>query len=305
MKEGENTSKRKDPFGKSTPIFNKLKAGKVGIPIGGGILVVALTAVIYFICVHFFELDMITALQIIAVFLFMGILGLIDDIMKILNIKGKYRNLRFFQKLILQFVLITPVIYYLTKSEIIGIELFSIFGQFEFAMTILISSILIVFMSNAFNIVDGVDGLSSSLMMSTLIPLLFFNWMEGNAFGVLLSSILFGANLAYLYFNIPPARLFMGDTGSLAMGALIPILMYTSDTVYLLPLLGLIYIIDALSSIIQLASKLFLHRKIFTVAPLHHALEQKGWSESKVTLRLLIANIAIALASIAAYFFIK
>lgn len=305
MKEGQNTVKRKDPLGKNTPIFNRLKKNKKGIPIGGGILVVVITTIIYFICVKIFELDLLQSIQIIGVFIFMGVLGLLDDIMKIFKIKGKYTSLRFFQKLILQFVLITPIIFYLASNEIIGIEILARLGTWQFLATIVISSMVIVFMSNAFNIVDGVDGLASSLFMTTIVPLWLFNWLEGNMFGTLLSGILFGTNLAFLYFNIPPARLFMGDTGALAMGAIVPILMYTSNTVYLLPVLGLLYIVDALSSIIQLASKLFLGRKVFTVAPLHHALEKKGWSESKVTFRMLITNVALSLATIVLYFFLK
>ena len=235
----------------------------------------------------------------------MGILGLLDDIIKIFNFKGQLSNLRFFQKLILQFILITPIMYLLTTNNIFILNLPDVFGNLQFIVTVFVSSSILVFMSNAVNIVDGVDGLASILLLTTLVPLWIFNWINGNEIGTLLSSILFGTNLAFLYFNIPPARIFMGDTGSLAMGAIIAVLLYTSQTLYLLPVLGLIYILDALSSIIQLASKLVFKRKVFTVAPIHHALEKKGWSESKITFRLFIANTAISLLGIAIFFMFR
>jgi phospho-N-acetylmuramoyl-pentapeptide-transferase len=169
-----------------------------------------------------------------------------------------------------------------------------------------ISTLAIVFMSNAFNIIDGIDGLSSGSLLITLIPLtvLVMN-TTNNLSDLVLIFILVGAGLAYLYFNIKPARLFMGDTGALALGSIIAVLTLTTGTLYLLPVFGAVYFVDALSSLVQWASKYFFNgKKIFKIAPIHHHFEAIGWEDTKVVFRFWLAHVFCSLLALGLYFLV-
>ena len=97
-----------------------------------------------------------------------------------------------------------------------------------------------------------------------------------------------GALLSYLWFNIYPARFFMGDVGSFAFGTSLGVVAMLTNTLFLLPIIGLIFVIEAGSSLIQITSKKLFHKKVFLSAPIHHHLEAKGWPETKVTMRFWV-----------------
>jgi phospho-N-acetylmuramoyl-pentapeptide-transferase len=102
-----------------------------------------------------------------------------------------------------------------------------------------------------------------------------------------------GALIAYVWFNIYPARFFMGDVGSFALGTSLGVVAMLTDTLFLLPFVAVVFVVEVGSSLIQILSKKFLHRKIFISAPIHHHLEAKGWPEPKITMRFwVIANVA-------------
>lgn len=146
----------------------------------------------------------------------------------------------------------------------------------------------VVATSNAVNISDGLDGLAGGLLAISFGSFGVIALLQGH---VLLSGFCFtvvGALLSYLWFNIYPARFFMGDVGSFAFGTSLGVVAMMTNTLFLLPIIGIIFVIEAGSSLIQILSKRILHRKIFISAPIHHHLEAIGWPETKVTMRFWV-----------------
>jgi len=164
------------------------------------------------------------------------------------------------------------------------------FGPIEIGMLgmILLFAFAVVATGNAVNISDGLDGLAGGLSMLAygsygVIALLQEQWyLAGFCFIVL------GALLAYIWFNVYPARFMMGDTGSFALGAGLGVVAMMTNSFLLLPIIGFLFVIEAGSSLIQIVWKKFFHKKIFISAPLHHHLQAMGWEESKVVMRFWI-----------------
>jgi phospho-N-acetylmuramoyl-pentapeptide-transferase len=152
--------------------------------------------------------------------------------------------------------------------------------------------------TNAVNITDGLDGLAAGLLIIAF-----------GAFGVIayisdlfiltgFCGVVVGALTGFLWNNIPPARFFMGDIGSLALGGTLAIMAFMIDRVLILPLIGFIFMIEMLSVIIQLWSKKFRKKKVFLSAPIHHHFQALGWPEASVTMRFWIIGAFIAFAGI-------
>jgi phospho-N-acetylmuramoyl-pentapeptide-transferase len=163
-------------------------------------------------------------------------------------------------------------------------------GPVEIGMVgmIVLFAFAVVATGNAVNISDGLDGLAGGLSMLAygsygVIALLQEQWyLAGFCFIVL------GALLAYIWFNVYPARFMMGDTGSFALGAGLGVVAMMTNSFLLLPIIGLLFVVEAGSSLIQIVAKKFFHKKVFISAPLHHHLQAKGWEESKVVMRFWI-----------------
>lgn len=154
--------------------------------------------------------------------------------------------------------------------------------------TMLIFAFAVVATSNAVNITDGLDGLSGGLAMMAYGAYGVIALFQGNLmlFGFCLTVV--GWLLSYIWFNVPPARFMMGDTGSFALGAGLGVVSMMTNSFLLLPIIGLPFVVEAGSSLIQLFSKKFFHKKVFISAPLHHHLEAKGWGEAKIVMRFWI-----------------
>ena len=161
-----------------------------------------------------------------------------------------------------------------------------------------LSLCVILATTHAVNLTDGLDGLATG---SVIPPVLFFMYLawKTNAVGVaLVAAALAGACLGFLYYNRHPARVFMGDTGSLALGALIAGSAILTGTDLLLPLLGGVFAAEALSVIIQVISYKTTKRRVFRMSPLHHHFELGGWPETKVTSRFWAASALLTLAGL-------
>jgi phospho-N-acetylmuramoyl-pentapeptide-transferase len=153
---------------------------------------------------------------------------------------------------------------------------------------ILVFAFAVVATSNAVNITDGLDGLSGGLAMLAYGAFGIIALFQGNMllFGFCMTVV--GWRLSYIWFNVPPARFMMGDTGPFALGAGLGVVAMMTNSFLLLPIIGLMFVIETGSSLIQLMSKKFFHRKIFISAPLHHHLEALGWGEAKIVMRFWI-----------------
>ena len=153
---------------------------------------------------------------------------------------------------------------------------------------IIVFAFAVVATSNAVNITDGLDGLSGGLAMMAYGAFGIIALFQGHImlFGFCMTVV--GWLLSYIWFNVPPARFMMGDTGSFALGAGLGVVAMMTDSFLLLPIIGLMFVIETSSSLIQLVSKKYFHKKIFISAPLHHHLEAKGWGEAKIVMRFWI-----------------
>lgn len=167
----------------------------------------------------------------------------------------------------------------------------------------LIFAFAVVATSNAVNITDGLDGLSGGLAMLAYGSFGVIAMFQGKMllFGFCMTVV--GWLLSYIWFNVPPARFMMGDTGSFALGAGLGIVSMMTNSFLLLPIIGLMFVVETGSSLIQLISKKFFHKKVFISAPLHHHLEAKGWGEAKIVMRFwiiagVLAFIGIFLAAV-------
>ena len=208
-------------------------------------------------------------------------------------------GLRAHEKLLVQTII--GVLLGLWVQTVIGSNLWLPFlGTFDIGYLIIpLTAFIYVAMANAVNITDGMDGLSggiSLIIISALIPFLLLNSQETEQLIFIASAV--GALLVYMYFNIPPARVQMGDAGSFALGGLLTIIFFMIGKPMLLLFYGIPFIIEVLSTIIQSVSRRIFGRRIFQMAPLHHHLEMMGWREDKVVFRFWLLTIFCCLLGI-------
>jgi phospho-N-acetylmuramoyl-pentapeptide-transferase len=233
-----------------------------------------------------------------------GALGLIDDI---LNLKGNGGQPGMSAKWkifwLLTLGLMGGLWFYLkldwTIIHIPGGNLFGLphsvaLGWWYIPLFILV----IVATANAVNITDGLDGLAGGLLTYVFGAYTVIALIGGKLELAALCATVSGVCLAYTWFNIPPARFFMGDTGSLALGGTLGVIAMLTNTVLILPIIGFVFVIETLSVILQLISKKFWGRKIFLSSPLHHHLEALGWGESKVVMRLWVIGLVMAVIGV-------
>lgn len=231
-----------------------------------------------------------------------GLVGLIDDI---INIRGKGGNVAGLRPQI-KFAMITLValvsgLFFYYKLGYSTVQL-PIVGDVEFGWFLIPLFVLaVVSTGNAVNISDGMDGLAGGLLVNAYAAFGIIAALQGN-FGIAgFCFTVVGALLAYLWFNIPPARFLMGDVGSFAFGTALGVVAMLTDTLILLPLIGIVFVAEAGSSLLQILSKKFFHRRIFIAAPIHHHFEAQDWPKTKVTMRFwVIGQVAAALGVILA-----
>lgn len=280
--------KKKTVDGKDLPIMTKLHAHKFKrtFPTMAGLVgIVAVTLVTWI-----FNLDRGQTLLPLVGFLGGAFVGVIDDT---INIFGSGRGAAGLRGPV-KFLLISAVglilgWFFAVKLGWTGM-LIPFVGNVEIGAIgmMLIFAFAVVATSNAVNITDGLDGLSGGLSMIAYGAYGVIALFQGNVllFGFCMTVV--GWLLSYTWFNVPPARFMMGDTGSFALGAGLGVVAMMTNAFLLLPIIGLPFVVETSSSLIQLASKKFLHRKIFISAPLHHHLEAKGWGEAKIVMRFWI-----------------
>jgi len=226
-----------------------------------------------------------------------GCLGLIDDYLNVRGIgavKGLSTKLKFFFQFIIAAMGAWWFFYKLDFSEIsipaasfLHLPASMDIGWLYIPLFILV----VIFITNAVNITDGLDGLAGGVSAVCFGAFMTIAWMQGQYGIAAFCGTVAGALLAFLWFNIYPARFIMGDTGSLALGATLAVIAFLTNAVLVLPVIGLIFVIEALSSLLQRFSKKYLGRRIFISAPLHHHFEALGWPETKVTMRFWVVSV--------------
>ena len=284
--------------GKALPIMTKLHAHKFkhAFPTMAGLVGVFSVAM----TTLFFNLDRGQTWIPLAGFLGGAIIGFVDDA---INIFGSGRGAAGLRGPV-KFFLITAVGLILGWFFAFRLGWTSILvpfiGNIEIGTIgmLLVFAFAVVSTANAVNISDGLDGLSGGLSMIAYGAFGIIAMFQGNMllFGFCMTVV--GWLLSYVWFNVPPARFMMGDTGSFALGAGLGIVAMMTNSFLLLPIIGLMFVVEAGSSLIQLFSKKVFHRKIFISAPIHHHLEAKGWGEAKIVMRFWILASVCAIIGI-------
>lgn len=276
---------------------------KRNVPTMAGLIVVVTVTIITL----FFNLDREQTWLPLAALLGGALVGLIDDI---INVRGNGEGVAGIRAPI-KFAMITFVaalgawfFYYKLGYTTIHIPFLTDVNVGWWLIPLFI--LVVVSTSNAVNISDGLDGLAGGLLTSAFGAFGVIAALQGN-FGIAAFCLtVVGALLAYLWFNIAPARFFMGDVGSFSLGTALGVVAMLTNAIFLLPIIGLVFVIEAGSSLIQIFSKRVFHRKVFAAAPVHHHLQTLGWEKTKVTMRFWVigqvcAAIGVVLALIGGY----
>ena len=295
------------------PVLRALKAGqsirevgptwhnyKAGTPMMGGLMFIF--AAILCLLTNLFTMQDYTVFYVLILSLCFGFVGFLDDFFKL-----KYKRnlgLTSLQKAMLQMAVSALYLYLLYKQGVMSCNLYIPFVNKAFQIHPLVYIFFAMFVMvgcvNAVNLTDGVDGLSSSVT----IPVMVFFTAAAVAMGrfdlALLPASLVGGLVAYLFYNWHPAKVFMGDTGSLFLGGAVCALAFALDMPIVLILVGLVYIVETLSVILQVGYFKLTHgKRIFKMAPIHHHFEMCGWKEEKI---VIIFTAVSAIMCIVAWF---
>lgn len=274
-------------LGEKLEVFTKLHAQKFtrNIPTMAGIIgVVSIVVVTYF-----FNWDRAETWLPLAALVGGAGVGLLDDI---INIKGQGTGVAGLRSS-LKFAMITAMaailgwfFYFRLGYNAVHIPFL---GDWQVGMWIIALFVFaVVATGNAVNISDGLDGLAGGLLSISFATFGVIALLQGHLKIAGFCFTVVGVLLSYLWFNIYPARFFMGDVGSFAFGTSLGVVAMLTNTLFLLPIIGILFVVEAGSSLIQITSKRLFHRKVFISAPIHHHLEAKGWPEVKVTMRFWV-----------------
>jgi phospho-N-acetylmuramoyl-pentapeptide-transferase len=274
--------------GEKLTVIGKLHAEKIRrhFPTMAGAIGVIVVLVVTFLC----NFDRAQTWLPLAAFVGGGVIGLIDDIINVFGSGKGAAGLRAPVK----FALISALGLFLGWFFAVKLGWSGIYVPFigvvglPVVVMILLFAFAVVATSNAVNISDGLDGLAGGLCMVSygafgVIALLQAQWgLAGFCFTVV------GWLLSYIWFNVFPARFMMGDVGSFALGAGLGVVAMMTNAFLLLPVIGILFVVEAGSSLIQVTAKKIFHRKVFIAAPIHHHLEATGWVETKITMRFWV-----------------
>lgn len=280
--------------GEQLEVFTKLHASKFkrNIPtMAGVIMIVAITVITFG-----FNLNRAETWLPLAALIGGGAVGLLDDVINIRGhgsgVAGLRSSLKFAMITALALALAFWFYYKVTGSALVHVPFV---GNVGIGWLIIpLFTFVVVAAGNAVNISDGLDGLAGGLLATSFGAFGVIALLQGQFMLAGFCFTVVGALLSYLWFNIFPARFFMGDVGSFALGASLGVVAMLTNTLLLLPVIGLLFVVEAGSSLVQIFSKRVFHRKLFISAPIHHHLEAKGWPETKVTMRFWVISWVMA-----------
>lgn len=295
----------------ATPIFSQLHAAKAGTPVMGGLLV---WVTVLLFSVGFYYLAMIFPESVLAKLNFLSrketllplgalvataLVGWLDDW---LDVRGKGvfggGGLKVRHRLII-YTLIAVVgawwFYFKLDWDVFHVPFV---GNFQLGWPyILIFIFVIVATAHSVNLTDGLDGLAGGVLLTSFAAYGVIAFATGHYDLATFCGVIVGALLAFLWFNINPARFFMGDTGSMSLGITLGVIAMLTNSALILPVIGMVFMLETLSVIIQLTSKkLRGGKKVFRSSPFHHHLEAIGWPEPKIVMRFwVIAGVAASI----------
>lgn len=295
------------------PILRKLKVGQIerddgpkshfkkqGTPtMGGIIIIIAMLLVAIGICIYFTINGQITIahkiLPVLLLTLGFGMIGFIDDFKKLVlkNTKGLKPSYKMLGLLIISVIYVIYLIYGLKIGTQTYIPIWKQYIDLPIYLYIPFSILVILGTTNAVNLTDGIDGLASSVSAIILTCLTVIGIMLGQPEISVFGSIVIGAVLGFLMFNLHPAKVFMGDTGSLLLGGVISAIALYLKMPLLLLLIAIIPVIETISVIIQVVYFKKTGKRVFKMTPIHHHFELSGWTENKVVVIFSVITLIV------------
>ena len=275
---------------------------KEGTPTMGGVLmiaVVALSAVLFHVVGHDDFLGPQTIAPILTL-LFIGGLGTFDDYLNVTTGEG----IRIRQKLLWQVAASLFIAYQIQTTYNVRALTVPFIGDvpIEPWIYIIFAAFTIVATTNGVNFTDGLDGLAGGTLIFAFVAYMIIALLSGQTNLAILCALLIGALLGFLWFNVHPAQVFMGDAGALAMGATLAVVSLITGQILLLPLIGIIFVVEVVSDVIQIGYYKMTHKRVFKMAPLHNHFELSGWDEEKITMRFWIVGVLAAMLGVTFYF---
>ncbi|MFZ5391530.1 MAG: phospho-N-acetylmuramoyl-pentapeptide-transferase [Patescibacteria group bacterium] len=291
----------------SAPIMSALHKDKNGTPTMGGLLVwltVLILALLFFYLDHWFNwgLNFLTrseTLLPLGALVASALVGLVDDLFNIRGFGPKGGGLSVKHRLLI-YTAIALVgawwFYYKLDWDVFHIPFLGNLSVGWWYIPIFI--FIIVATAFSVNETDGLDGLAGGTLLTAFGAYGAIAFLQGKYDLATFCGVIVGALLAFLWFNINPARFFMGDTGAMSLGVTLGIVAMLTNSVLLLPIIGFVFVLESLSVIIQVLSKKIRRRKVFLSAPLHHHLEAIGWTEPKIVMRFWVISGVMAAAGL-------
>ncbi len=297
------------PDGKPTPIYAELhKEGETKVPRMGGILIWTIPLCLIFLTwflsvlfpIPFFQkLNFLSRSQTwlpLFTLVAASLVGLADDLIQVFG-KGKYiaGGVRFSRRLLLiAIIALIGALWFYFKLEKNDVFI-PFIGDFHLGLLFIPFFVLVMLATFSGSAIDGLDGLAGGVMASIFASYSGIAYFQNQIDIAAFAAALAGTILAFLWFNIPPARFYMGETGMFGLTTTLTVIAYLTNTVLVLPIIAFPLVITSLSIIIQLFSKKFFGRKVFLVAPVHHHFEAKGWPAHKVTMRFWVISVIFAI----------
>lgn len=298
--------------GDQAPVFHELhKEREVSVPRFGGILIVGatiVTALIFLILsksgIPFFEkLNFVSRNQTWLPFFTLiaaSLLGLVDDILQVKG-KGKYvaGGMTFTGRLLVVIAIgLIGALWFYFKLDVSTIHI-PLLGDFEIGFWLIPLFVVVTLACWSGGVIDGLDGLAGGILGSVFAAFGIISFANGQIDLAAFCVVIVGTILSFLWFNIPPARFYMGETGMLGLTATLAVIAFLSDSIIVLPIIAGLIVIEVFSIILQLLSKKIRHKKIWLCTPIHHHFEALGWPHYKVTMRFWIIGIILAIIGVA------
>lgn len=285
----------------SAPIFSKLHAAKSGTPTMGGILIWGAVLVLAFalslaanvlrtepwISLNFISRRE-TLLPLGALF-FAAIVGLIDDYLNVRKIGADGGGLKVWHRLVSYSIIAAAAawwFYFRLEWDVLRVPFVGIVEVGAWMLPLFF--FIIIATAFSVNETDGLDGLAAGTLLTAFASYGAIAFLQGKYDLATFCAAVVGALLAFLWFNINPARFFMGDTGAMSLGVTLGVVAMLTNSLLLLPIIGLVFVLESLSVIIQVASKKIRKKKVFLSAPIHHHFEAKGWPEPTIVMRFWV-----------------
>ncbi len=287
----------------TAPMFVELHKKKAGVPTMGGVLVWGTTfamAVFFALAAwllpgHFLgELNFLSRAQTwlpLAALVAAGLLGLADDFTNVFKIGTHGGGIDIRQR----FAMYTAIaaigawwFYVKLGWDVLHIPLYGDVSIGWWYIPFFI--VVIVATSFSVNQTDGLDGLAGGTLASAFAAYAVISLLQGKYDLAAFCAVIVGCLLAFLWFNIYPARFIMGDTGAMSMGVTLGIVALLTNSALLLPIIGFVFVIEMVTTLLQIGSKKLFKRKIFLIAPIHHHFEAQGWPEPKVVMRFWVVS---------------